>query len=88
MKLKEALLWLKCVRNIFCGYPSILLDLFALIEIALFRQFFIFRYDLHEIEVSPRDKVTIGEWLTHDPNYFFISVNLDEVLFEGGRSIR
>ena len=46
------------------------------------------RYDLYNVEVFPQDKIQIGEWYTHDPNYYFIRVNLDEALFEGGRSIR
>ena len=65
----------------------------------------IHRYDLHDIEIDPKDHYEINPGKPHEfrsgmsystpiqmryspPGYWFIEAIVDEVLFEGRRSIR
>ena len=74
--------------NCTCNGLQSVYELMYHISAAVMFQHVFSRYDLYNVEVSPQERIQIGEWLTHSPNYFFIRVRLDEVLFEGGRSIR
>ena len=47
-----------------------------------------YRYDLYDLKINPKEYYqTIGEIIA-DPRYSFVTIEVDEVLFEGGRSIR
>jgi hypothetical protein len=46
------------------------------------------RYDLLDIKVDVKDLLEGQGELINDPRYSFITVEMNEVLFEGGRSIR
>ena len=46
------------------------------------------RHDLYDIELFPKDYYQTDGELIANPRYSFVTLEMDEVLFEGGRSIR
>ena len=48
------------------------------------------RYDLYDVEVTPTDHYSLpsGAMNIAPQGYKFVTLSVDEVLFEGGRSIR
>ncbi len=56
--------------------------------IAIGYYYYYYRYDLHNVAVNPNEYYqTIGE-IINDPRYSFATLDMNEVLFEGRRSIR
>ncbi len=46
------------------------------------------RYDVYDVEMIPKDCYIIPGEIINDPRYSFVTIDMYEVLFEGGRSIR
>jgi len=47
------------------------------------------RYDLYDIEISPCEEYDTVQGTHYVPaGYYYINVTVDEMLFEGGRSVR
>ena len=46
------------------------------------------RYDIYDVEVTPKDHYIVPGEIINDPRYSFLTLDMYEMLFEGGRSIR
>ena len=56
--------------------------------LVIINNFISIRYDLYDVEIDIKDRLeTENEWII-DPHYSFVTIEMDEILFEGRRSIR
>ena len=56
--------------------------------LVIINNFISIRYDLYDVEIDIKDRLeTENEWII-DPHHSFVTIEMDEILFEGGRSIR
>lgn len=50
---------------------------------------FVFRYDLYDVEISAETSLQMPQGAVYAmEGFFYVTVSVEEVLFEGGRSIR